>query len=138
VVAGFIASRLDFGSVSASVLLAIAAGGITALVSMKELHRILRQADATTSSIVYELYSTPLAAILSAVAASGLGHSLAEPLSTSAGPRAAAIVETLLSGTIYGTLCLLLIRFGYTPTLEQLLRGLPSAFANPLRRLLRM
>lgn len=128
---------LWFGlSASASgLVLAAAVGGASAIVASVELVRILSRAGMPRHTIVYELYSTPLAALLSSVAAAGLAHSAAEPLRIIVGDRVTAGVECLIAGAVYGTLAAVLLRFGYTTTLERLIAALPEFMRAPTRRL---
>lgn len=134
VVGGLIALWLQMDAVMAGITLAAAVGGASTLVSIFELYRLMRAAEMPRGSIFYELYSTPLAAILSAVAAVGLAHSVTEPLRTMLPIVLAAGIECVLAATIYTVLSFLLLRFGYTPTLERLLQGIPDPIARPLRR----
>lgn len=100
-----------------------------------ELARIMQRAGLTRATVVYELYSTPLAATLSAFAASGLARSLIEPLGAHLTVRVASVLEAGLAGSIYVALSFVLIRFGYTQTLERLIDALPSFMQAPARRL---
>lgn len=128
---------LWFGlSASASgLVLAAAVGGTGAIVASVELVRILSRAGMPRHTIVYELYSTPLAALLSAVAAAGLAHSAVEPLRIIVGNRTAAGIECLIAGAVYAALAAVLLRFGYTATLERLIDALPEFMRAPARRL---
>ena len=128
---------LWFGlSASASgLVLAAAVGGTSAIVASVELVRILSRAGMPRHTIVYELYSTPLAALLSAVSAAGLAHSAAEPLRSIVGIRTAAGIECLIAGAVYAALAAVLLRFGYTATLERLINALPEFLQAPARRL---
>jgi hypothetical protein len=56
----------------------------------------------------------------------------------SLGVRQAAGIECLIATVIYAVLSLLLLRFGYTPTLERLLQALPGPIGGPIRRAFRM
>ena len=69
------------------------------------------------------------------IASSGLAHSLAEPFRIHLGLRLGSGVECAIAAIVYTLLSFLLLRFGYTPTLERLLQALPSPIAQPVRRL---
>jgi O-antigen/teichoic acid export membrane protein len=124
---------LGLGASASGMVLAAAVGGAGALVSSIELIRILGRAGMPRHTIIYELYSTPLAALLSAVAAAGLAHSATEPMRLIVGDRAAAGIECVMAGTVYSILAAVLLRFGYTTTLERLISALPE-FMRPLAR----
>lgn len=124
---------LGLNASASGMVLAAAVGGVGALVSSIELIRILSRAGMPRHTIVYELYSTPLAALLSAVAAAGLAHSATEPMRLIVGDRAAAGIECVMAGTVYSILAAVLLRFGYTTTLERLISALPE-FMRPLAR----
>jgi hypothetical protein len=86
------------------------------------------------STILYELYSSPLACALSSVAAGGLAHSLIEPLRSELPARAAAGIECVVAALLYTVLVVILLRFGYTRTLERVTEALPSALQKLARR----
>lgn len=134
-VAGICIIWFEASPVTSGIALASAVGGASAIVASFELLRILSKADMPRTSIVYELYSTPLAALLSAIAAAGLAHSVTEPLRITLGDRLTAAVECLIAGSVYVVLALILLRFGYTGTLERLIGALPDFMRAPARRL---
>ncbi|MFM7806513.1 MAG: hypothetical protein ACKPEA_01110 [Planctomycetota bacterium] len=107
----------------------------TVVASSWELFRILLKAGMSRATVVYELYSTPLAATLSAFAAAGLSKSLMEPLSPHLSIRTDAILESIMAILIYFMLSLVLLRFGYTGTLERLIDSLPEFARARVRRL---
>ena len=117
-------------------MLAAAIGVSSMLFASIEIFRVLRAAQMSAATITYELYSTPLAAVLSALAAGGLAHSLAEPLRAETQGRLADVVELALAGSLYAALSLTLLRFGYTAALEKFVGGLPAVLARPARRAL--
>lgn len=137
-IGGTLCIWLSLDAVMSGIVLAAGVGTAGLLVATFELFRVLLHFGMSRGSIIYELYSTPLAAVLSAVAASGLAHSIAEPARVALGVRMAAGVECLLAAAIYSALSVLLLRFGYTPTLERLLQALPAAIGGPVRRAFRM
>jgi hypothetical protein len=126
---------LGLNASASGVVLAAAVGGAGAIVSSIELVRILMRAGMPRHTIIYELYSTPLAALLSAVAAAGLAHSAAEPMRVILGDRAAAGIECVMAAAVYAVLAVVLLRFGYTATLERLVAALPEFMRAPARRL---
>jgi len=92
-----------------------------------------------TTTIFYELYSTPLAALLSALAASGLAHSICDgPISTQIGPKFAVIVELAISSMIYAVLAVVLLRFGYTSALERFIQALPISIQSLANRIMHL
>ena len=101
-----------------------------------ELFRIMQSARMTRATALYELYSTPLAAILSAFAAAGLSRSLVEPLAPHLDVRIGALAEAGLAGAVYICLSFVLLRFGYTQTLERLIEALPEFLRASARRML--
>lgn len=107
----------------------------TVIVSSRELYRIMLQANMSRASVTYELYSTPLAATLSAFAAGGLAQSMLEPLVPHLSGRASALLEAALVSAIYLGLSVVLLRFGYTSTLERLIDSLPDFLRTPVRRI---
>jgi hypothetical protein len=137
-IGGILSIWLSLDAVMSGILLAAAVGAAGLLAATFELFRVLLHSGMSRGSIIYELYSTPLAAVLSAVAAAGLAHSVTEPLRVSLGVRQAAGIECLIATVIYAVLSLLLLRFGYTPTLERLLQALPGPIGDPVRRAFRM
>ena len=120
---------------TSGIVLASAVGGASAIVSSVELVRIMSRAGMPRHSIAYELYATPLFALLSAVGVPAIVHSLAEPLRVAIGDRPAAAVECALSGFTYVALAFVLLRFGYTPTLERLVAALPDFMRPHARRI---
>jgi len=139
IVPAFIACLLlmktGWSSSSIGLALSCAVGGTSALVSSLEIYRILSRAGMPPASILYELYSTPLAALMSAFAASGLARSIVEPLHATLGIRGTAGVECAMATTIYIALALILLRFGYTTTLQRLVDELPEFLRPYARRL---
>lgn len=117
-------------------MLAVFIGTSSLLISSAEIFRVLRAAEMSAATISYELYSTPLAATLSALAASGLAHSLAEPIKAAAPDRVGAFAELGLAAVLYTLLSLTLLRFGYTAALEKFVGSLPAVLAQPVRRAL--
>jgi O-antigen/teichoic acid export membrane protein len=134
--AGTLIVWLDLGPIASGVMLAAMVGGITAVASAWELMRLMRSADISRSVYFYEMYSTPVAAVLIAVAAGSLAESLTEPLYRVISIRPAALIETTLAATLYGVLSLGLLRFGYLNALERVLDGLPDPAARFARRVL--
>jgi hypothetical protein len=125
----------ELDAAASGLVLAAAVGGASALVSSVELIRILSRTGMPRHTIIYELYATPLAALLSAVATAGLAHSAFEALRAVLGDRAAAGVECVIAATTYSMLAMILLRFGYTATLERLVGALPEFMRTPARRL---
>lgn len=134
--AGAAIVSLQLDSFAAGIVLASLVGGMGAAIASLELYRIITRMGITTrGTVLYELYSTPLAALLSGVAASGLAHSLTESLNAHMPPRAVACIECFIAGTIYLTLSIILLRFGYTRTLERVVELLPPAASRLARRI---
>ena len=135
-IAGVLIIWLQLGSVASGILLAALVGGLGALVASLELYRIIKRLGITTrGTILYELYSTPLAALLSGVASAGLAQSLVESLGASLSPRTTACIECAVAGTLYLTLSLTLLRFGYTRTLERVIELLPTRASRVARNI---
>jgi hypothetical protein len=124
------------GTTTSATILALFVGGISAAVATYEIFRVMLNAGMSSSSIVYELYSTPLAALLSAVAASGLAHSVVEPLRADLPANLANVIECGLAAFAYATLSLVLLRFGYTAALERVVNALPAPLAGPIRKVM--
>jgi O-antigen/teichoic acid export membrane protein len=137
-IAGGLILSLGLQASASAMLLAAAVGGAGAIVSGIELIRIVARAGMPQHAIIYELYSTPIAALLSALASAGLAHSAIEPLKPFLGDRSAAAIECALAGTTYIALALVLLRFGYTSTLERLITALPAFMQPPATRLFRL
>lgn len=133
---GWIVWRGVDESIAATVLASVV-GAASALASGAEIYRILRRARMPRHSILYELYSTPLAALLSALAANGLAHSLidSEVLRALLSMRAIAGIECVFSALLYCALAFILLRFGYTATLQRLIDALPDFMRPKARRL---
>jgi hypothetical protein len=127
---------LQPGVTTSATLLALFVGGISAAVATFEIFRVMLGAGMSRASIIYELYSTPLAALLSAVAASGLAHSVVEPLRADLPGNLVNIVECCLAALTYSILSIVLLRFGYTAALERVVRALPAPLAGPIRRIM--
>ena len=112
-------------SVGASTLiLALCVGAASAAASTIEIFRVMTATGLSRSTIFYELYSTPLAALLSALASSGLAHSIISGVAIQLESRTAAAIECALATGIYGILSLILLRFGYTSALERFISAL--------------
>jgi O-antigen/teichoic acid export membrane protein len=124
------------GTTTSATILALFVGGISAAVATYEIFRVMLNAGMSSSSIVYELYSTPLAALLSAVAASGLAHSVVEPLRADLPANLANVIECGLAAFAYAALSLVLLRFGYTAALERVVNALPAPVAGPIRKVM--
>lgn len=133
-IGGAIVVWKDLGVIQAGVVLATAVGGLTALVCAYELYRVMLRSGLPRSTILYELYSSPLACALSSVAAGGLAHSFIEPLRSELPARAAAGIECVVAALLYTVLVVILLRFGYTRTLERVTEALPSALQKLARR----
>jgi hypothetical protein len=127
---------LQPGTTTSATILALFVGGISAAVATFEIFRVMLHAGMTRASIVYELYSTPLAALLSAVAASGLAHSVVEPLRADLPGNLASVLECCLAALTYAILSLVLLRFGYTAALERVVNALPTPLVGPIRKLM--
>jgi len=127
---------LQPGITTSATILALLVGGISAVIATYEIFRVMLKADMSRSSIVYELYSTPLAALLSAVAASGLAHSVMEPLRSELSAQTANTIECAIAAATYALLSLILLRFGYTAALERVVRALPTPLVGPIRKLM--
>lgn len=121
-------------SVSAT-LLATFVGLAGAAMATYEIFRVASAAGMSRSSIAYELYSTPLAATMSALAAAGLAHSVVEPLHAQMPTQYANIIECTLAASLYALLSLILLRFGYTMALQRLIDLLPGPVASIARKL---
>jgi hypothetical protein len=117
-------------------LLAGCVGLSTAIMATYEIGRVAGAAGMTRNTIVYELYSTPLAAILSALAAAGIARSLVEPLHAEVSEQLVDGIECALAGTLYLTLGIILLRFGYTNAVYRLVDMLPGPIASIARKLL--
>ena len=135
IIACAIMAWLGINSEVSGIILAAAVGGTGAITSTVALLRLLAHAGMPKTSIIYELYSTPLAALLSAIAAAGLAHSTTEPLRIAIGDRPAAAVECATAAIVYFVLALVLLRFGYTNTLERLINALPEFIRGRARAL---
>lgn len=116
----------NLGASSSGIVLAASVGGLSGLISSLKLIRIMTRAGQSRSTILYELYSTPMVAVLSAIAAIGLAQSIADPLKSLLEPRPAAFIEAIVAGTIYTALSMVLVRFGYTVTLVRVIASLPQ------------
>lgn len=132
---GICITWLSLDTSTSGVVLAGSVGGLSALVASVEMYRILIRSGMPRHTIIYELYSTPLAALLSALAAAGLAHSIGDQLHFMVGVRGAAAVETAIAIFVYALLAMVLLRFGYTNTLERLVGALPAFLQRPARRL---
>ena len=91
-------------------------------------------AGLSRSTILYELYSTPLAALLSALASSGLAHSISSGVAVQLDSGTAAAIEFALAAGIYIILSLILLRFGYTSVLERFISALPPKLQTVAKR----
>jgi O-antigen/teichoic acid export membrane protein len=122
-------------SVGASTLiLALCVGSASAIASTIEIFRVMTAAGLSRSTILYELYSTPLAALLSALASSGLAHSISSGLAVQMDSGTAAAIEFALAAGIYIILSLILLRFGYTSALERFISALPPKLQAVAKR----
>jgi hypothetical protein len=122
-------------SVGASTLiLALCVGSASAIASTIEIFRVMTAAGLSRSTILYELYSTPLAALLSALASSGLAHSISSGVAVQLDSGTAAAIEFALAAGIYIILSLILLRFGYTSVLERFISALPPKLQTVAKR----
>ena len=119
---------------SSALILASCVGIASAFASTVEIFRVMTAARMSRPTILYELYSTPLAALLSALAASGLAHSIVSGLQGELEARTIAAIECVLASSIYGILALILLRFGYTSALERFIAALPPALNRVAKR----
>ncbi|MBM4006518.1 MAG: hypothetical protein FJ292_02990 [Planctomycetes bacterium] len=127
---------LQPGTTTSATILALFVGGISAAVATYEIFRVMLHTGMTRASIAYELYSTPLAALLSAVAASGLAHSVVEPLRAELSVNIANVLECCLAAITYAILSMVLLRFGYTAALERVVYALPAPLVGPIRKIM--
>ena len=132
-IASIFIAMLNCNALTSAIVLSSAVGAVSAAVASAELYRILVRAGMSPQTVIYELYSTPLAALLSALAAAGLAHSAVEPLRLHLSLRLTSAIECLLAGSLYFSCALILLRFGYTETLLRLIRALPD-FMQPVAK----
>jgi O-antigen/teichoic acid export membrane protein len=124
---------LNLNALTSAIVLSAAVGAVSAVVASRELYRIIVRSGMSRQTVLYELYSTPLAALLSALAAAGLAHSAVDPLRMHLSLRLTSAIECVLAGSLYLFCALILLRFGYTETLSRLIRALPD-FMQPLAK----
>jgi len=124
---------LNLSALTSAIALSAAVGAASAAVAGAELYRILARSGMSRQTVIYELYSTPLAALLSALAAAGLAHSATEPFRLHLGQQLSSAIECVLAGFFYICCALTLLRFGYTETLVRLIGALPD-FMQPFAK----
>jgi hypothetical protein len=120
---------------SSALILASCVGIASAVASTVDIFRVMTGVGMSRPTILYELYSTPLAALLSALAAGGLAHSIASGLQSQVDARTLAVIECAFASSVYGVLALILLRFGYTSALERFVAALPPVLGRVVRRI---
>jgi hypothetical protein len=109
----------------------VTTGAAMTLASLAQLVWIMRQFKVAPRDMVQHLTFGPTLAILTALAAQSIGHSIQESLTLPAG-RLGAGMEFIAVAAIYCTLIILAVRF----TAEETLRTTVDVLPAPARRLL--
>lgn len=112
---------------SIAITLVVSVGAASSISSYIQSRRIMLESGADRESVHYELWATPLYAILAVVATHGVSSSILEVLTIDpAEPRLIAGVEFALSLLIYGFISIVLLRFAYIGNLKALLFLVPA------------
>jgi hypothetical protein len=106
-------------------------GAAMTIASLAQLVWIMRQYKVAPRDMVQHLTFGPALAILTALAAQSIGHSIQESMALSKG-RLSAVAEFITVATIYCTLFTLAVRF----TAEETLRTTVDVLPAPARRFL--
>jgi O-antigen/teichoic acid export membrane protein len=116
-----------------SVTLILGVGLATTAVSFVQIQQVSRMVGLSRATFSYEIYSTPLYAILAAIATSGLADSVVDTLGISSeNTRLEAAIEFAFCVVSYSAVSAVLLRFGYVESLCSLLQLVPQ----PARRML--
>ena len=106
--------------------LVICVGLTSSLIAFYQIRKVSKQIQISPDTFRYEIYSTPLYAVLAAIATAGLASSIIDLIDVpSTSLRTKALIEFLISSLMYGGVCCVLLRFGYTDNLHNLLQLLP-------------
>ena len=126
--------RFASGSTEASIIGA-SVGLSMAIVAIGQLVWVMRTAGTDWNEIIRNMIFGPTLAVLTALAAQSIGHSIRESLDMPAG-RLGAAIEFLSVTTVYVGLITLAIRFTAEPTLRETIGAMPAPTARLLKRLL--
>lgn len=102
-----------------AIALVVGVGATSSISAYIQTRKLMLQSGADRDVVHYELWATPLYAILAVVATHGVTSSIAGSLTASAG------VELAMSVLIYSLISLTLLRFAYINNLKALLFLLP-------------
>ncbi|MCE9618682.1 MAG: oligosaccharide flippase family protein [Planctomycetes bacterium] len=117
--------------------LVIGVGVASTAMALFQIQQVSREVHLPSTTFRYEIYSTPLYAILAAVATSGLAKSVVELLEiSSTSIRVEAFIEFAFCLLTYTAVSFVLLRFGYIDALHHLLLLFPRNVRTLLYRIL--
>ncbi|MCE9618683.1 MAG: oligosaccharide flippase family protein [Planctomycetes bacterium] len=127
----------DIPDVHKSTAVIIGVGLAATMVSLLQIYQVTKQVKLPAKTFRYEIYSTPMYAILAAIATSGLAESVVGLLHiASITSRLESLLEFLFCLAAYSTINLVLLRFGYIENLHNILILVPSGIRSRLYRLM--
>ncbi len=124
----FVIKWFELTGPSIAIALVIGVGAAGSISGYIQIRKHLLATGSDREMVHYELWATPLYALLAVVATHGLMTSIMTHLSLDAyGVRIEATVELVLSAMLYGAIAMTLLRFAYIENLKSVL------FLVPLR-----
>ncbi len=112
---------------SIAIALVASVGTASSISGYIQTRRLMLESGAPRDSVHYELWATPLYAVLAVVATQGVASSVLDALALGVeSPRMVAAIELALSFALYTFISVALLRFAYIQNLKALLFLIPS------------
>lgn len=127
----------DLRDSSIAITLVLGVGSLGSISAYIQIRRVLWKFKVDREMYVFELFATPLYALLAVIGTEGLVSSILKPLeNNSEGFRVQALIEFALSLSIYSVISLVLLRFAYLKRLKIVLILLPTTLRKLLCKLI--
>lgn len=127
----------DLRDSSIAITLVLGVGSLGSISAYIQIRRVLWKFKVDREMYIFELFATPLYALLAVIGTEGLVSSILKPLeNNSEGFRVQALIEFALSLSIYSVISLVLLRFAYLKRLKSVLILLPTTLRKLLCKLI--
>lgn len=127
----------DLRDSSIAITLVLGVGSLGSISAYIQIRRVLWKFKVDREMYIFELFATPLYALLAVIGTQGLVSSILKPLeNNSEGFRVQALIEFALSLSIYSVISLVLLRFAYLKRLKIVIILLPTTLRKLLCKLI--
>lgn len=127
----------DLRDSSIAITLVLGVGSLGSISAYIQIRRVLWKFKVDREMYIFELFATPLYALLAVIGTQGLVSSILKPLeNNSEGFRVQALIEFALSLSIYSVISLILLRFAYLKRLKIVIILLPTTLRKLLCKLI--